>query len=170
MLEFLIKVEPSGRWGHLFGPLTRGLRVAVRGPYGTFVTPPRLDAAPLLFIAGGTGIAPVRAMIADTLLTHKGRRIKLLYSARTSSDFAYRHELRRLVHDSGLDLHLHVTREAPPRWRGQRGRITLDHLTSLVDDPRTLCFVCGPASMVADVPRMLIELGVDRTRVKVEEW
>ena len=41
---------------------------------------------------------------------------------------------------------------------------------ALIDDPATLCFVCGPETMVADVPRMLNELGIDRTRVRVEEW
>ena len=43
-------------------------------------------------------------------------------------------------------------------------------LAPLVDDPATLCFVCGPETMVADVPRMLTELGIDRGRVRVEEW
>jgi ferredoxin-NADP reductase len=34
----------------------------------------------------------------------------------------------------------------------------------------TLCFVCGPRSMVDDVPRLLQQLGVRRERVKIEEW
>jgi len=43
-------------------------------------------------------------------------------------------------------------------------------LAALVHDPETLCFVCGPASMVDEMPRLLGELGVDRERIKVEEW
>jgi Na+-transporting NADH:ubiquinone oxidoreductase subunit NqrF len=39
-----------------------------------------------------------------------------------------------------------------------------------VEDPATLCFVCGPASMVADVPLILRELGIDRTRILLEDW
>ena len=70
----------------------------------------------------------------------------------------------------GLDLRLHVTREAPDTWQGARGRITSSELAALIDDPATLCFVCGPETMVADVPRMLTELGIDRGRVRVEEW
>lgn len=170
ILAFLIKVESSGRWGHLFDDLQRGMRVAVRGPYGTFVLPRRLQEHPLLFIAGGTGIAPVRSMIVEALQTHRPRRLRLLYSARTPSDFAFLRELRRLSADGRLDMRLHVTREAPPRWRGHRGRITRTHLQPLLDDPRTLCFVCGPAPMVADVPRTLAEMGVDRARITVEEW
>ena len=38
-------------------------------------------------------------------------------------------------------------------------------LAPLVDTAATLCFVCGPESMVEDVPPMLQELGIDRTRI-----
>ncbi|HSC30074.1 MAG TPA: FAD-binding oxidoreductase, partial [Vicinamibacterales bacterium] len=38
-LEFLIRVETSGRWGHLFDRLARGMRIGVRGPLGSFVIP-----------------------------------------------------------------------------------------------------------------------------------
>ena len=63
-----------------------------------------------------------------------------------------------------------MTREAPETWHGERGRITPSQLAPLIDDPATLCFVCGPETMVAEVPRMLTELGIDRTQVRVEEW
>jgi hypothetical protein len=60
--------------------------------------------------------------------------------------------------------------EVPPRWRGEHGRITRGRLEPLVKTPETLCFVCGPSAMVDDVPRMLEELGIERERIRVEEW
>jgi ferredoxin-NADP reductase len=69
-----------------------------------------------------------------------------------------------------LGLRLHVTREAPIEWHGERGRIGAAQLAPLIDDPETLCFVCGPQAMVADIPVMLAELGIDRGRIRVEEW
>ncbi|MGB2717997.1 MAG: hypothetical protein WBC51_27670, partial [Vicinamibacterales bacterium] len=93
-----------------------------------------------------------------------------LYSARTPDDFAYLAELRKLVSEKKLDLAITATREVPLRWRGDRGRITRERLTTLIDTPETLCFVCGPASMVDDVPRMLRELGVEEARIRIEEW
>jgi ferredoxin-NADP reductase len=57
-----------------------------------------------------------------------------------------------------------------PRWRGARGRIVAAQLTPLVEDPATLCFVCGPTAMVADVPLTLQALGIDRTRIRVEDY
>ena len=100
--------------------------------------------------------------------------MRLLYSAKTSDDFAYLPELVNMAtlprRDGGLDLRLHVPREAPDTWQGARGRIAASELGALIDDPATLCFVCGPETMVAEVPRMLTELGIERRRVRVEEW
>ncbi len=168
-LEFLIKVEPSGRWGHKFDRLRRGDLIAVRGPMGSFVLPPRIGHRPLLFIAGGTGIAPVRAMIQHALRRPHGT-LRLLYSARTGADFAYASELRALAARSQLHVKLHVTREASPGWRGERGRIAPAHVVPLVEDQSTLCFVCGPAAMVADLPVMLQQAGVPRRNIKLEQW
>ena len=69
-----------------------------------------------------------------------------------------------------IELTLTATRDVPAGWRGERGRIVASQLEALLDDPDTLCFVCGPTAMVDDVPRMLRALGVDDGRIRVEEW
>lgn len=170
LLDFLIKFEPSGRWGHLFDGLDPGMRVAVHGPYGSFTFPANPAENRFLFIAGGTGIAPIRAMIRQALLSGVRGQMKLLYSARTADDFAYLPELGEMSARHGLELRLQVTREAPEQWTAARGRVGLAELARLVDDPATLCFVCGPESMVADVPPMLLGLGIRRERIRIEEW
>jgi ferredoxin-NADP reductase len=169
-LEFLVKVEPSGRWGNRFDRLVRGLTLSVRGPYGTFVLPETTRDRHFLFIAGGSGIAPLRAMIRQLIARRYTGSMRLLYSARTPADFAYLPELRALVRDGSLEVTLTATREVGPRWRGERGRIVAERLASLVDEPRTLCYVCGPTSMVRDVPLVLRHLGVQRPRIHVEQW
>lgn len=169
-LDFLIKIESSGRWGHQFDSLDPGAMVGVRGPFGSFTLPKETDETRFLFIAGGTGIAPLRSMICHAFHTRQRGRLRLLYSARTPHDFAYLSELRRYEREGRLEVTLNATREVPPRWRGERGRITRDRLEPLVDTPATLCFVCGPAPMVDDVPRMLQSLGIENRRIRIEEW
>jgi ferredoxin-NADP reductase len=169
-LEFLLKLEPGGRWGdHLIG-IRRGARISVRGPVGSFVFPDAPAERDFLFVAGGTGIAPLRSMIRHALAIRQPGRLRLLYSARTPHDFAYLAELRRDAREGRLDLVLTATREIPPRWRGEHGRITPERLARLIRTPETLCFVCGPALMVDDVPRMLLDLGIERKRIRLEEW
>jgi stearoyl-CoA 9-desaturase NADPH oxidoreductase len=177
-LEFLIKVEPSGRWGHRFEGIAPGDELGIRGPYGSFIFPARPREDRFLFIAGGTGISPIRAMIVQALMTQVPGRMQLLYSAKTGDDFAYLGELGEIAStNANLGLHLHVTREesddrpiGPRVSRTERGRITLNQLAPLLDNPATLCFVCGPETMVAAVPRMLRELGVESGRIRLEEW
>jgi aromatic O-demethylase, reductase subunit len=169
-LQFLIKLDASGRWGEHFEPLRRGARVSVRGPWGTFVFPDKPVERRFLFIAGGTGIAPLRSMIKHAILSDRSGERSLLYSARTPRDFAYLPELRGMVRRGELHLTTTATREMPAGWRGARGRIAPAQLVGLVQSPETLCFVCGPASMVSDVPPMLEALGVPRRRILLEDW
>ena len=168
-LEFLVKVDAQGRWGEDFAPPRRGQLIRVRGPIGRFTFPADPAETHFLFIAGGTGIAPLRAMIRHAR-AHIPGALRLLYSARTADDFAYRSELRGMARRKEIELVLTATRDVHERWRWGRGRITSSQLQGLIDDPETLCFVCGPASMVDDVPRMLEDLGIERSRIRVEEW
>ena len=168
-LEFLLKLE-TDRWGAHLATLRSGARIAVEGPIGSFVFPPDPPERQFLFVAGGTGIAPLRSMICHALQSQVAGRLHLLYSARSPADFAYLAEMRRYAKEGRLDLALNATREVSKRWRGQRGRITREQLAPLVEDPATLCFVCGPIAMVDDVPRMLMEMGIERKRIRIEEW
>ena len=168
-LEFLLKLE-SNSWGSHIAKLRRGGRLAVEGPLGTFAFPRTPAEKQFLFVAGGTGIAPLRSMICHALQARVSGRLHLLYSARTAADFAYLPELRRYARGGHLELALNATREVSKRWGGQRGRISREQLSPLVEDPATLCFVCGPAAMVDDVPRMLTGMGIEPARIRIEEW
>jgi ferredoxin-NADP reductase len=170
-IEFLVKVDAHERWGNAFDPLARGQSLRLRGPFGRFTYPDSVRGGHCLLIAGGTGIAPLRSMIRHARALRSGATFTLLYSARTPDDFAYGRELRGMARRGEIRLTLTATGHAPARWRGSRGRITKAQLAPLVEEERPhLCFVCGPASMVDDVPRMLTDLGIDRSRIRLEEW
>lgn len=170
ILEFLMKVDASGDPGpHLRG-LARGLALELVGPFGSFVFPARPPERRFLFIAGGTGIAPLRSMLRHALLSRIPGDFAVSYSARTPRDFAYGTELRRLARQGTIRLELTVTREASPRWRGERGRVGQPRLAPLLTDPATLCFICGPPSMLVEVPPILTALGVASSRIRMETW
>jgi ferredoxin-NADP reductase len=143
--------------------------VDVEGPLGRFTFPARPVERRFLFIAGGTGIAPLRSMLGHALRVPHDE-IGLLFSARTPAEFAYEQELRALADAGRIELQLRVTREAQDGWSGARGRIGRDDLAPLVHGRATLCFVCGPPLLVQEIPLLLEELGVPRERIKKEEW
>jgi NAD(P)H-flavin reductase len=169
-LEFLIRTDASGAWGEAFPPLRRGMRLAVEGPIGSFAFPSRVRDSRLLFIAGGTGVAPIRSMIRHARLNGYTGHLRMLYSARTPNDFAYLSELRGMARRGEIELLLTATREIAGRWRGERGRVAATRLAALLADGPTRCFVCGPAPMVADIPALLTDLGVSRDRIHLEQW
>lgn len=168
-LELLVGVDAEGAAGpHL--PLVPGTPVDIDGPIGRFTFPAATGERRFLFIAGGTGIAPLRSMLRHSLaVPHEA--IGLMYSARLPEEFAYADEFREMADAGIIELRMTVTRDAGPgQWTGTRGRITRSDLSPLVHDGRTLCFVCGPPALVDEMPRVLQDLGVAPDRVRVEEW
>jgi NAD(P)H-flavin reductase len=167
-LEFLVKADQSSRFGAHVNELGRGSTVLVHGPVGTFVFPDAPGERRFLFIAGGTGIAPLRSMLRHAIDAKVPGRKTLLYSARTPDEFAYLPELRALARERTIDLTLTLTGIAD-RWRHSRGRAGTELLAPLVDQ-ETLCFLCGPPSMIAEVTEILRSLGVPQKRIRTEEY
>jgi len=167
-IEFLVKVDGSSRFGARVSSLQPGIPLLVSGAAGRFTLPDSAADQPLLFIAGGTGIAPLRSMLLE--LVNSGRRggMALVYSARNPEEFAYLDELRALDDAGRIALTLTLTGEAQD-WRHARGRAGERHLADLVT-PRTMAFICGPPSMVTDIPQALMRLGVPREQIKTEDW
>jgi ferredoxin-NADP reductase len=169
-LEFLIQVGETGSPGPHLPRLDAGERVEVEGPEGQFVLPTGRLGGDVLFVAGGTGIAPLRAMLWQLLATGEGARIGVVHSGRTPDDLPYADEFRRLADEGRIHLVETVTRDAPDSWQGIRGRIGRAQLEAAMTGPQPLCYVCGPDSLVEDVPRLLVTLGVPAARIYTEHW
>ncbi len=68
----------SGRGGKALTQLDAGAPVTIEGPYGDFLLPEN-DGRPLIFMAGDTGIAPVRSIVLSMLANHDPRSVCVLY-------------------------------------------------------------------------------------------
>lgn len=170
-LELLIALEAGGELGPHLPAVNTGSLVDLEGPLGTFVFPEDAPQGRLLFIAGGTGIAPLRAMLDHVFRRVPSRRVSVLYSARRGDEFAFIDELQEHAAEGRLELHQTVTREAGTAWSGGRGRIGRPHFESVLHDPAdTLCFVCGPRAMVSDAVATLRSLGVPDAAIRTEGW
>lgn len=167
-LEFLVKVDGSSRFGAIVSELPPGTPLVIEGPAGTFSLPDPLHSGHCLFVAGGTGIAPLRSMIRQIVGTGARAAIDLLYAARSPEEFAYLDELQGLARDRRVSLALTLTGDAG-EWAHGRGRPGVDHLKGLVRD-ETLAFLCGPRAMVQDVTAALQSIGLRRDRIRFEDW
>ena len=119
VLELLIGVGADGAGPHL--TLERGHLVDVEGPTGTFAFPARPAERHFVFVAGGTGIAPLRAMLRHAVLgSIAADRLGLLYSARSPGESEFIDEFRELASRSRLDFRQTITRDTEHDWTGAR--------------------------------------------------
>lgn len=168
--------------------LTEELRpgdvVELRGPIGGwFVWQPDGEpapgspvgrAAPVLLLAGGSGVVPLMAMVRTRLARGSRTPMRLVYSTRSPDTALYRDELRALAarHDPDLGVALVYTRSAPEGWRGPVGRLDAQRLAELAWPPSAApaCFVCGPTGFVEAAAKLLVEQGHDPGRIKTERF
>ena len=170
-LEVLVALDASGDIGSHLPATAPGTLVDIDGPFGGFVLPKAAPEQRLLFVAGGTGIAPLRAMIDHLLRRGSPHLVSLLYSARRGDEFAFIDELREHMSRRRLELHQTVTRDEGSEWEGRRGRIGHGHFEAVLHDPpHTLCFVCGPSTLVSESMATLLSLGVPAELIRTEGW
>ena len=98
------------------------------------------------------------------------QQIGLFYSARTPDEFAYEDELRALARRDASSCARRSRGRSTMRGVGREGESAAPSSQPLVHDPATLCFICGPPALVAEMSALLEELGIARGRIRVEEW
>jgi ferredoxin-NADP reductase len=164
---------------YLFDVFAAGDPVELRGPVGGwFVWRAEAESAggesaPVLLVAGGSGIVPLMAMIRARAAAGSRVPFRLIYSVRGPDDVYYADELRRRFRDDGgLDVTYVYTRQTPPGWPVPPGRLGL---ASVADhgwppDFAPACFVCGPTGFVETVADILVAQGHDPRRVKTERF
>lgn len=158
---------------YLVGDLRTGDQFELRGPIGGYFVWTAAMGGPLCLIAGGSGIAPLMAM-----LRHRDRRngrapALLLYSSRSLEDVIYREELDAMARrDPDLHVVNTLTRKQPDGWMGHRGRIDKAMLAEACFPPEQhpRIFVCGPTPFVETASRLLVKLGHDPLTVKTERF
>lgn len=157
---------------YLADELRAGDELELRGPVGGhFVWPRPADedeaAAPLLLVAGGSGVVPMLAMLGHHRLTGSTVPVTLVYSVRADDDVLGRTELAARP---GLDVVLTYTRRPPPGWTGATGRIGTGLLDRVPPRRRPLVYVCGSTPFVEAASQALVTLGHDASRIRTERF
>jgi ferredoxin-NADP reductase len=158
---------------YLTEELRSGDQLELRGPIGGWFAWRPSDGGPLLLVAGGSGIAPLMAMIRQKAALHSPVPVRLLYSSRAYDEIIFREELDRLVAaDSELMVAHTLTRSQPEGWSGYNRRIDRAMLEEFAwaAEERPLTFICGPTPLVESVATLCVEMGYVPERVKTERF
>jgi ferredoxin-NADP reductase len=169
-LELLVQVDDSGGLDPHLELATAGTLLDVEGPFGTFGLVDHTDKGGLLFVAGGTGIAPLRSMLIERVAADDPPPISVVYSARSVEELVYSGEIEDLAASSRIRAFLTVTRAVPGTWSGRLGRIDRRLLEVALPSPEALCLICGPPGLLASARTWLADLGVRDDRILTESF
>jgi predicted ferric reductase len=143
-----------------------GTRVMLEGPYGA-VHGARRTGRRLLLIAGGIGVAPIRAM-AESFAYRPGE-VEFVYRTRNVGDAALVGELRALARERGFSLHIVGGRR--PDGTRRPDPLGPEALRSVVPDAADRdVFLCGPDGLIERTRRTLHRLGVPPERIHLEAF
>jgi len=169
LLDITIANVPRGEVSpYLDGLLAVGDQVEIRGPFGNFfVWTPKLTQ-PVLLVAGGSGVAPMRSILQAHRAARSKSPMQLLYSTRSYDEIPYKSELldmpNVLVTLTGNDV--------PDDWDGATGRIDAELVSQALAHMAAdvMCYVCGMTRFVEAAADLLIACGVPAARIKTERF
>lgn len=166
LLEFSVK-----RMGLLTGALHQleaGSKVGIRGPLGNHFPYEEMKGSDLLFIGGGIGLAPLRALI-DFVLAPENRsqygRVEIIYGARSAADLCFKDDLlHRWPQAPGTKVYLTIDRPEEG-WSGHVGFVP-SYLEEISPTPTNkFAITCGPPVMIKFVLSTLQKLGFAEERI-----
>lgn len=125
-------------------------------PMGDFILPINTKI-PIVFIAGGVGITPVRSIIKNLLDTNQTRNISIFYTVSKSNEFIYKDLLTSFT----AKTYFYATNKS----------IDINDILNKTDQVQeSLYFISGPEKMVEDVKTELLKSGIDSQKIVADSY
>jgi ferredoxin-NADP reductase len=157
---------------YLLDELRAGDELELRGPIGGYFAWDSSLGGPLMLLAGGSGVVPLRSILRHHAATADSVPVRLLYSSRAWDEVIYRDELLALSGSDHTEIAFTLTRTWPPDWHGHRGRIDRPLLETVSwpagDQP--LVYICGPNGFVETAAATMVAIGHDPKRIRTERF
>lgn len=170
-IQLIIRLVPEGicsTWVH--SHLKVGDEVFLTGPYGDFYL--RDTSADILYVAGGSGKAPIKSMLEDLSETGTDRKMTYFFGARDLKDLyltdamqAYEQKFSNFKYEPVLS---HPSEKSV--WDGKTGFV-MPYFKEAIRDPKnTEAYLCGSPGMINAVTKALQELGVAKDKIYYDSF
>ena len=171
-ITFYIRHVPNGEmttWLH--AQSRTGNAVTVSGPHGSFFL--RDAESPILCIAGGSGLAPIKALLEQMVSDESTRAVRFLFGARRQEDLYCLQEIEDIAtsHRGQFEFVPVLSDEpASSGWQGLRGLVT-----EFIDTPdsslaTTQAYLCGPPPMIDSAIEVLTTKGVSADQIFFDKF
>ncbi len=171
-IELIVRRVPEGictTW--VFDHLSEGNRVRFSGPYGDFHMSE--TDAPIIFIAGGSGMAPIWSILRDMKEKNIAHRpASYFFGALTQRDLFYRNELETLSNELDWFTFVPALSKEPEDsdWEGERGLITDVVKRHFPDTSKHEAYLCGSPGMINACLRVLTDGGMPEEQVFYDKF
>jgi propane monooxygenase reductase component len=168
-IELCIAKLENGKLSPKIFQTKEGDEITIKGPYGVLNLKKPVQPG-TVFIAGGTGLAPLMSMIRSIYDEGFSEKLWLFYSIHKPDQFLFKEEFLRYESEKGLKL-VPSTSKPSSEWKWEHGHVTETFQKHAINIPKDSQFyICGPPSMVANIMKMLEELGYDKDNIHKEQW
>jgi CDP-4-dehydro-6-deoxyglucose reductase, E3 len=178
LLELQIRHVPGGAFsGHVFDGLKERALMRIHGPLGSFFL--READAPALLIAGGTGFAPIQAILAGAIEAGLTRELYVYWGVRSERDL-YRHDEMQALAESYSFIHYVPVLSDPapvdaqcadaPAWSGRSGFVHQAVLQDFADLSQFHVYASGPPVMVQAIRDNFGAAGLDLDRLYYDSF
>jgi CDP-4-dehydro-6-deoxyglucose reductase len=165
VLEICLNIVPGGLASVYLFSLRVGVELPFTGPWGTFTLadPPTLET---VFIADGTGIAPIRPMLRRALATELAAPVRVHYRAQSEAELLYRAEWQALAQQHRwFSFEPIIT----PSCAVLLERMQARYVAADQDRGRSF-YICGVGDVVTRLRDTLRGAGYARRAVRYEKW
>ena len=169
-VELIIKYVDNGVASEFFwNSLKEGDSFSSRGPFGAFVMKEPLPGE-VMFVATGTGVAPLRSMIHHLYHTGEGqkRKIWLFLGIRYETEILYDDEWKELAAKHNFVYIPTISR--PKNWSGEVGYVQEKVKNKFDGSRETSVYSCGGDAMVKALKAVLEEKGFKKEQLHYEIW
>jgi propane monooxygenase reductase subunit len=170
-VEIMVKLMPGGLFSsYVEQQLQPGMRLVLQGPYGNFYL--RHTQHEAIFIAGGSGMAPILSLLRDMAERKDARLVTYFYGARARRDLFQLDELYSFEQHLPHFRFVPALSELQPgdAWDGETGLIT-DVVKRIVTSGRSKeAYMCGPTAMIDAAIMTLQRLGVEEKEIFYDKF
>ena len=148
-----------------------GAVITLGQPLG-FLVLPEETGTPLVFLAGGVGIAPFRSMVRYAADAPTDHAITLFYSSRTPEETPFLEELQQIPEQHWqIAVAITITRpaEGQKSWGGLTGRLSAEMIKAMCQAwDRAVYYIAGPPNMADAMKQTLEGMNIPPGRIKIE--
>jgi CDP-4-dehydro-6-deoxyglucose reductase len=169
LLELHVRRSGRGEFTtQVFESMTEGTLLRIEGPLGQMIYRPR--PGPLLLVGGGTGYAPMKAILRHVLESGIRREVTLFWGARYASDLYEDDWLRQLAARESRFHYVPVVSDEEPAAGGRRGLVHEAVLAAGLPLAQADIYLAGPPEMVTALREALPRHGADPARIVFDSF